>query len=303
MKATVFGACAAVALTAGVLAAQGVNPDRSTFVTVSGPVSLPGVTLPAGTYLFRLADTQASRNVVQIFDRDRTKIFATLIAIPATRNEPSDESVITFKETPSDRPPAIHYWYYAGETSGQEFAYPKSQAMQIASASGESVLSVETTGTDFESMKSGEITRVQPGAATESAAQPQTTPATEPQSTTPQSTSPATTTQPAEPQPAAPQTQPAPEPQAATPPAPTAEQPAPTTRPSTPETTSAPMTPAQPESAARPRGTTGTGTTGAAGTTGELPRTASGLPLVRLFGFLALGAGLAAHGLRRRMMV
>ena len=169
MRARIFGACAAVAMTAGVLAAQGIPADRTTYVTVSGPVSLPGVTLPAGSYLFRLADSQASRNVVQIFDRDRTKIYATLLAIPATRPEPTDEAVITFKETPSDRPPAVRYWYYAGETSGQEFAYPKEQAMLIAQASGESVLAVDTTSTDLDAMKSAEITRVGPGAS----AQPQ----------------------------------------------------------------------------------------------------------------------------------
>jgi hypothetical protein len=52
-KSTIMGACVAVALTAAALAAQGIPADRATYVTVSGPVSLPGVTLPAGTYLFR----------------------------------------------------------------------------------------------------------------------------------------------------------------------------------------------------------------------------------------------------------
>ena len=45
--------CAAMlACVAGTAAAQ--PPDKRTFFTFSGPVALPGVTLPAGQYLFRL---------------------------------------------------------------------------------------------------------------------------------------------------------------------------------------------------------------------------------------------------------
>jgi hypothetical protein len=262
-KIAILGLFSAVVLTAGVLAAQGIPSDRATFVTVSGPVSLPGVTLPAGTYLFRLADTQASRSVVQIFDKDRTKIFATIIAIPAERMEPSDEAVITFKETPSDRPPAVHFWYYAGEKSGQEFAYPKAQAMLIASASGESVMSIDTTSTDVEEMKSAEMTRVQPGAATEQSQSAQSSTQTAQQPAMPNEQPPATT-------------------QSATPQSAT-----PTTAQS--ETTRREAQPSA-ESTPRPTGTSGRS---------ELPRTASEVPLVGLMGFLALMAALSVHTLRR----
>ncbi|MGB2712784.1 MAG: hypothetical protein WBC51_01300 [Vicinamibacterales bacterium] len=276
-KTTILSAFAAVAMTAGVLAAQGIPSDRSTYVTVSGPVSLPGVTLPAGTYLFRLADTQASRNVVQVFDKDRTKIFATIIAIAAERTEPSDEAVITFKETPSDRPPAVHYWYYAGEKSGQEFAYPKDQAMRIAAASGESVLAMDTTSTDTEAMKSAELSRVEPGAAAQSA---ETSPAAQTAQQPAMPNEQPTTAQPAAPtttqsETARPETQPSAE---STPPAASA-----TSR----DTATAPMTSRQTPQA--------TGTSGRS----ELPRTASQGPLVGLMGFLALAAALGVHALRR----
>src|SRR5918993_407217 len=99
-KSILIASSAAVLWTTGVAAGQGTLPDRATMVTISAPVSLPGVVLPAGEYLFRLADTQSSRNVVQIFDKDRTKIFATLIAVSAVRDEPSGEAVITFRESP-----------------------------------------------------------------------------------------------------------------------------------------------------------------------------------------------------------
>ena len=153
IKFTLTAACVAVLLTAAIAAAQGTLADRKTVVSVSGPVSIPGTTLPAGTYVFRLADSPANRHIVQIFDKDEAKLITTLLAVPAERNEAAGDPLITFKETPSDRPPAVRYWYYAGEKSGNEFVYPKAQAMMIARASGESVPSVDTDAADIESMR------------------------------------------------------------------------------------------------------------------------------------------------------
>ena len=59
---------ALVSVFAGTTAAQTDTRDR-TFLTFSGAVEMPGVTLPAGTYVFKLADTP-SRNVVEVWDRE-----------------------------------------------------------------------------------------------------------------------------------------------------------------------------------------------------------------------------------------
>ena len=298
-KAMTGAACAAVLLSAAITGAQGIVPDRSTFVTISAPVSLPGAVLPAGTYLFRLADTQASRNVIQIFDKDRSKIFATLITVSAERNEPSEDAVITFRESAAEQPPALRYWYYAGEKSGQEFVYPKDQAMMIAKTSGESVLAIDTTSSDAEQMRTGEITRVDAAAA-----------AAEPSAPQPAAT-PSPTEQP-EPAPAAQTAAPAPpaEPAPAQPTEPAPAQPAEPARPA------APVTPQAQAETPAPAATTGsvaaapqpTGTSGRAAemrsdAARELPRTASKLPLVTLFGFIALGAYFGARALRRGMIV
>ena len=44
--------------------------DKRTMLTFSQAVEIPGTVLPAGTYLFQLADSPASRHVVQVFDQD-----------------------------------------------------------------------------------------------------------------------------------------------------------------------------------------------------------------------------------------
>src|SRR6478735_3922658 len=124
--------CAA-ALT--VLLAPGARADvwnKKTILTFSGPVQIPGVTLPAGSYVFKLADIPGNRHVVQVFDKDEKKIYTTILAIPNDRIEPSDKPLVLFSERASGSPQAVKVWYYPGERTGNEFVYPKSQAMRIA---------------------------------------------------------------------------------------------------------------------------------------------------------------------------
>src|SRR6266536_6428912 len=151
--------CCAAVLTA--LAAPGVRADqwdKKTILTVSGPVQLPGATLPAGSYVFKLADLNGNRHVVQVFDKDEKKIFATLMAIPNDRLEPADEPLVLFSERAAGSPQAVKVWFYPGERIGNEFVYPKSQAMAIAKANRTSVLAV-ADNTDSTAYKTAEVGR------------------------------------------------------------------------------------------------------------------------------------------------
>ena len=125
--------CCAAALTAVI--APGARADewnKKTILTFSGPVQIPGATLPAGSYVFKLADIPGNRHVVQVFDKDERKIYTTLLAVPNQRLEPSDKPIVLFSERTTGSPQAVKVWYYPGETIGNEFVYPKSQAMKIA---------------------------------------------------------------------------------------------------------------------------------------------------------------------------
>jgi hypothetical protein len=280
---------AALVLTAGVAMAQGIVPDRSTIVTISAPVSVPGVVLPAGEYLFRLADSNTNRNIVQIYSKDRSKMFATLIAIPAQRNEARGDAVVTFSETPANQAPALRFWYFAGEKAGNEFAYPRDKAIEIARATHESVMAVDTTSTSAEDMQKAELHRIDANSP-EVTAQTPTEPAAAPAATE----QPAAPTTPAEP----PAATPAPaEPQAQTPAPAPAEPAAPVApEPQATGTSGREVTPA-------PAGTSGSAAPAAADAKSELPKTAGELPLVTMLGFLALGAAFGVRTLRRRMIV
>jgi hypothetical protein len=164
MRVFMKAACCAAALAmlvASPVGAQGTTSNKKTFLTFSGPVQVPGVTLPAGTYTFKLADLMGNRHVVQIFDKDEKKIYTTILAIPDQRLEPSDKPVVLFAERAAGTPQAIKAWFYPGETIGNEFVYPKSQAIRIAKATHQSVLAAnDDTTTTSDAMKSAEVGRV-----------------------------------------------------------------------------------------------------------------------------------------------
>jgi hypothetical protein len=134
-------ALALVGAFASTTAAQTDTRDR-TFLTFSGDVEMPGVTLPAGTYVFKLADTP-SRNVVQVWDREEKKMIGHWLFVQAERPEVSQDTVVMFKETAAGQTPAVHFWYYPGERVGKEFVYPKDQAVKIAARTNQRVLSTE----------------------------------------------------------------------------------------------------------------------------------------------------------------
>jgi hypothetical protein len=124
------------------VAAQNTVPSERTIMTFSNTVEMPGVTLPAGTYVFRLADTP-TRNVVQVLSGDEKDILGQWTFVQAERPRVSEDTVVMFKESPEGTMPAIQYWYYPGERIGKEFIYPKDQAQKIANRTGATVLSDE----------------------------------------------------------------------------------------------------------------------------------------------------------------
>jgi hypothetical protein len=124
--------------------ARGDEWNKLTYFTFSGPVEVPGTTLPAGTYMFKIADGASNRHVVQIFSKDGKKLYKTILAIPNQRLEPSDTPIMMFAERAAGTPQAVKAWFYPGRTVGDEFVYPRQQAIAIAKATHESVLSTSS---------------------------------------------------------------------------------------------------------------------------------------------------------------
>jgi len=112
--------------------------NRKTKMTFSAPVEIPGVhlkgfgVLPAGTYVFKIMDSQSDRHIVQIFSQDEKTCYATILSIPNFRMHATGKTVVTFRERPAGEPEAIRAWFYPGENYGEEFVYPKARAVQLA---------------------------------------------------------------------------------------------------------------------------------------------------------------------------
>jgi hypothetical protein len=140
-------ACCMVVM--GLALAPGARADEyneKTVITFSGPVEIPGVhlkgwgVLPAGTYVFKIVDSQSDRHIVQIFSADEKTVYATILAIPNYRLKVTSKTVTTFRERPAGEPEALRAWFYPGKNWGEEFVYPKTVAIEIAKSTGTAVL-------------------------------------------------------------------------------------------------------------------------------------------------------------------
>lgn len=120
--------------------------NRKTVITFNSPVEIPGVhlagwgVLPAGTYVVRVLDSQSDRHIVQISNKQETKVYATILAIPNYRLKATDKTVMTFRERPAGQPEALRAWFYPGRNWGEEFVYPKAKALELAKATNMPVL-------------------------------------------------------------------------------------------------------------------------------------------------------------------
>jgi hypothetical protein len=110
-----------LALSAGVFA----GPFGNTmYLTFNRPVGLPGVTLPAGSYVFERVETASRIDLVQVRSRDRSTVYLT--AFTRMVDRPGDlrpGQVVTFREAKAGAPPQIATWFPAGEPRGHQFIY------------------------------------------------------------------------------------------------------------------------------------------------------------------------------------
>jgi len=120
--------------------------NKKTVITFNAPVEIPGVhqkgwgVLPAGTYVFKILDSQSDRHIVQIFDKDETQVYATILAVPNFRLQSTDKTIMTFAERPAGQPEALRAWFYPGRNWGEEFVYGKTMALELAKTTNTAVL-------------------------------------------------------------------------------------------------------------------------------------------------------------------
>jgi hypothetical protein len=171
LKALGTGFCLIVLCLIAAPKAKADDWNRKTVMTFSAPFEVPGVgaqTLPAGTYVFKILDSNSDRHIVQIFNEDETHVFTTILAIPNYRLKATDKTVVTFRERPAGEPEALKAWFYPGREWGEEFVYERSKAIQLAKETNETILSTPTTlaAAPIEVLKAAPVEAVNPNGET-----------------------------------------------------------------------------------------------------------------------------------------
>jgi len=136
------------------LAAHADESDESTTITFSQPIQIPGQVLAAGTYLFKLENPD-DLNVVQVFNADRTVLYATLQTIPTDRPEPTGHTVVTLAEQGTGQPDVLMKWFYPGRETGNEFLYPKQQEKELAQDKQQTAVANRPTVSNSDAMGGG----------------------------------------------------------------------------------------------------------------------------------------------------
>src|SRR5262245_22229309 len=106
--------------------------NKKTYITINEAIQVPGKVLQPGRYLLKLPDSPSNRNIVHIYNDREDQLQTTILAIPNYRLQPTGKTEFGWWETPAGQPKAMRAWFYPGDNFGQEFAYPKNEAVRIA---------------------------------------------------------------------------------------------------------------------------------------------------------------------------
>ena len=126
VRRIVHTVCGVVLLGVLATAATGAFADnrRTTYFTFNRSVQMPGVVLPAGSYIFEVANPDGQADVVRVLSRDRKHVhlmkFTRFVYRPLKGNL---DSTLSLGESAVGQPPTVKAWYPQSETRGREFIY------------------------------------------------------------------------------------------------------------------------------------------------------------------------------------
>lgn len=136
MKHQWFSTSLAIGLiSAGIVLAPSAKADawdKMTIVTFKVPVEIPGMVLTPGTYVMKLLDEPADRDIVEFYNQDQSHLYKMVFGVHAYRVFPTSNPVITFEERANGAPRAIDKWFWPGSLQGEELIYRQPHLLQTA---------------------------------------------------------------------------------------------------------------------------------------------------------------------------
>ena len=112
---------AAVGVSAAVFAATSHASDANTLM-FSRDVALPGVVLPAGSYVFEIANPTSSSDVVRVRRNGHVQYQGITLRVQRPARMPADQPVTLGEARPETASPILA-WFPIGSGSGHQFVY------------------------------------------------------------------------------------------------------------------------------------------------------------------------------------
>ena len=104
------------------------DAHKTTYLTFSRPVSLPGVALSSGTYTFQIANPDTSGDIVRVSSRDGSRVYFMGFTKAINRpNAMSRDQSVSIGEAAAGVAPPVTAWWPLNESTGRQFVYPGSR--------------------------------------------------------------------------------------------------------------------------------------------------------------------------------
>jgi hypothetical protein len=128
-RKAVLAACGVMLGAVAAAAAPSIPWDpmhRQTALTFKRTVSLPGVTLEPGTYVFELANPESGSNVVRVRAKeDYRQVYYAGFTNMVERPEKLGNRPVLLGEADPGKALPILAWYPHGDRMGRQFIYPR----------------------------------------------------------------------------------------------------------------------------------------------------------------------------------
>lgn len=123
---TLAAAFAVVVMTASPSSAQ--SFDERVYFSFASPVAVPGAVLPPGDYVFRLADPNNNRKVIQVLSADMKKVHAMFMANEILRGTEAAGHEVSLGEARTGTPRSVEGMWQPNSYYGKGFVYGPGEA-------------------------------------------------------------------------------------------------------------------------------------------------------------------------------
>lgn len=144
-KGGMFLALICLAMASVVSPVRADDTAKQTNVTLSSAEQVPGSVLAAGTYIFKQTGSQSGWVIVQVYSNDGSALMTTILAYPNPKVASNGQNFVTYPANGSGTIPAMEGVVFSGDSTVEQFAYPRTAADQIGAANR---TRIPTTGTD-----------------------------------------------------------------------------------------------------------------------------------------------------------